>query len=266
MQNIFKELPQVLSACEMDFDPIWAKVPHKSNNHELIHVLSGEFTLQWEESGEKFHLKAGDTAITPAGTIHRDIFDFEQGLEVFLVHFDWTEFDSFSAAANNNQLASTKESQIRRLFDDMRLDAGSSEVDRMVANARFMNILMLYYREAVAENAGDLESDNVANKRQWLVAEARKYLERHFRKPLRLEDVAEALNVSPFYLSRVFSRESDFSLVQYLTDLRINEAKKLLKEGRYIVADVARMVGFDSGNYFSKVFKKHTGTSPAKYT
>jgi two-component system response regulator YesN len=136
----------------------------------------------------------------------------------------------------------------------------------MVANARFMNILMLYYREAVAENAGDLESDNVANKRQWLVAEARKYLERHFRKPLRLEDVAEALNVSPFYLSRVFSRESDFSLVQYLTDLRINEAKKLLKEGRYIVADVARMVGFDSGNYFSKVFKKHTGTSPAKYT
>ena len=85
------------------------------------------------------------------------------------------------------------------------------------------------------------------------------------RDPIRLEDVAESLKVSPFYLSRTFSSESDFSLIDYLTEARINEAKKLLSDGRYIVADVAMMVGYEDSNYFSKVFKRRTGQSPCKF-
>lgn len=73
------------------------------------------------------------------------------------------------------------------------------------------------------------------------------------------------LQVSPFYLSRVFSQESDFSLFEYLTEVRINEAKKLLSDGRLLVSEVAQRTGYDNGNYFSKVFRRKVGCSPSKY-
>jgi two-component system response regulator YesN len=145
----------------------------------------------------------------------------------------------------------------------MRLDAGTEEIDLIIANSRLMNILLLIYRDAVSIDNNEHETSK--SKQKHLVAQAKKYIDRFFRNPLRLEDVAEHLQVSPFYLSRIFSRESDFSLIEYLTDARMNEAKKILSSGRYIVADVAKMVGYEDGNYFSKVFKRQTGCSPCKY-
>jgi len=71
--------------------------------------------------------------------------------------------------------------------------------------------------------------------------------------------------VSPFHLSRMFSQESDFSLFEYLSEVRINEAKKLLRDGRLLVSEVAERTGYDNGNYFAKVFRRKVGCSPGKY-
>ena len=64
-------------------------------------------------------------------------------------------------------------------------------------------------------------------------------------------------------MSRIFSRESDFSLFEYLNDVRMRKARELLHEGRHIVADVAYMTGFEDSNYFSKVYKRYYGHSPS---
>jgi AraC-like DNA-binding protein len=75
---------------------------------------------------------------------------------------------------------------------------------------------------------------------------------------------ASALNRA-YYLSHVFSEESDFSLFHYLTLLRLDRAKLHLREGRLNVAEVAAAVGYDNANHFSKLFRRHVGCAPREY-
>ena len=94
------------------------------------------------------------------------------------------------------------------------------------------------------------------------MAKAKEYLVERFTECVSLEDVAGALRVSPYYLSHVFSEESDFSLFSYLTSLRMARAEELLAEGLLNVSEVAYAVGYESPNYFSKVFRAHFGAAP----
>ena len=79
-----------------------------------------------------------------------------------------------------------------------------------------------------------------------------------------LDQIAAALQVSPFHLSRVFSQESDFSLFGYLATVRLTKARQLLLEEDLPVAEVAYAVGYASPNYFAKVFRKAFGHPPSR--
>jgi AraC-like DNA-binding protein len=264
----FTCLPNILTIGDMEFDPCWALRAHSSNNIELLHVISGRLELVWEESGECFTAEAGQTLLNPSGIMHRDNFDFDSGLQILIIHFSWEHFTEFFATVNNsniNNLCDSTLAQMKRLFDDIKLDSGPGENDRQLVGARLMHILMLFYREQAPEDYAANELSNTEQCRHRIVAAAKKYLDKNYHHPVRLEDVANDLGISPFYLSRIFSSQSDFSLFQYLTDIRMNEAKKLLRENRHIINDIASMVGFESLSYFSKVFKKHVGCAPSQY-
>ena len=94
---------------------------------------------------------------------------------------------------------------------------------------------------------------------------ARAYLETHYAEILTLEGIAEALGVSPFHLSHVFSRESRTTLFAHLTDLRMARAADLIEQGGLTVTEVSEKVGYTSPNYFSKVFRRHFGCAPSEY-
>ena len=95
-----------------------------------------------------------------------------------------------------------------------------------------------------------------------LMAKAKAYVDKNYGKQISLDEVASDLKVSTFYLSHIFSTESDFSLFSYLTNLRMQKARKLLIKGELNVSEVAYAVGYNDGNYFSKIFKKHFGYPP----
>lgn len=262
---IFQELPKIRSMSDMIFDPTWAVKDHSTDICELIHVRKG--LLCQISAGKKFTAGPGDCVITPRQTIHRDMFDFETGLEVFIIFFDWpfeTEFLEHVNNSNINRISANTRTDLNRVFDELRTDPGGDETDGIVASSRLLTVLMLLYRDIWQQQNPSAAPEFTGNKRQWLVNEAKKYLEKHYPQPLKLEDVAASLKVSPFYLSRIFSRESDFSLFEYLNDVRMRKARELLHEGRHIVADVAYMTGFEDSNYFSKVYKRYYGHSPGQ--
>jgi AraC-like DNA-binding protein len=267
---LFNQHPEIVSMSEMIFESVWALKFHQGNSHEFLHVVNGHFDLTLEDN-RKFYASAGDSLIIPAGTMHRDVFDLSEDLEIFIIHFKWELLDKYTETVtfeNINNVNNRLKSDLKRIFDQMRFDSGCGELDREIANARLLTALLLIYRGIIAESIlGEIAQDAGSGKsrRKKLVKEAKRYIDKNFRDPLQLADIAEHLQVSPFYLSRLFARESDFSLVEYLTDIRINAAKELLLDGRYIIADVARLVGYHDGNYFSKVFKRIIGCSPTKY-
>jgi len=95
-----------------------------------------------------------------------------------------------------------------------------------------------------------------------LLAEARQYIDLHYAEQISLDQIADTLRISHFYLSHLFSRENDFSFVEYITQVRMQKAKDLLAAGAKNVSEAAYAVGYNDSNYFSKVFHRYFGVSP----
>ena len=67
------------------------------------------------------------------------------------------------------------------------------------------------------------------------------------------------------WLSTKFKEEVGIGFAEYLNNVRVNEAQKLIDEGRYMIYEVSEKVGFASSQYFSKIFKQVTGLTPNEY-
>lgn len=109
--------------------------------------------------------------------------------------------------------------------------------------------------------------DNQANNQYAAVTqEAKSYISDHFANPdLSLNEVAAHVNLSASHFSAVFSRETGETFKEYLTGVRIEKAKELLKTTGLKTFEIAYQVGYKDPHYFSAVFKKQTGLSPSEF-
>lgn len=99
-----------------------------------------------------------------------------------------------------------------------------------------------------------------------IVEAAKRYISENYADPdLGLNGVAKALGVHPAYLSRLMKQELGMPFAKYLTSVRINGALQLMRDPDMRIRQVAEMVGYSGGNYFSTAFKKVLGVSPADY-
>ena len=263
-------LPKIASVGFMIFDPIWGQKDHTTHANEIIYVIRGQLSLK---IGRRcFKAGPGDTLVVPAQTIHRDGFDPEKGLEVFIVFFKWKPAKAFFSLVDNRALLSMpaeRKREIARVFERLRADrAAEAEADRLVVQSRVSTILMLMLREVLGSNKirGRIkDADSRRRRGQRLIRQAKDYLTEHLHECISLDQIARALRVSPYHLSHVFSRENEFSLFSYLTTLRLEKARTLLGESRLNVSEVAYSVGYASANYFAKVFRRRYGCSPSDY-
>jgi AraC-like DNA-binding protein len=97
------------------------------------------------------------------------------------------------------------------------------------------------------------------------VERAKELLSRDLANPLTLEMLGQEVGCSPFYLSRMFSREVGLTIPQYLRKLRMERAAELLRTGRYNVTEAATEVGYSSLSHFSKAFCETIGCCPVLY-
>lgn len=98
-----------------------------------------------------------------------------------------------------------------------------------------------------------------------VLARAKKYIQAHLQHPVNLTEVSQETLVTPQYLSKLFREKSGETFIEYITRLRIEEAKRLLAEPGVKVYEVASQVGYSNWKHFSRVFKQHTGYGPADY-
>jgi AraC-like DNA-binding protein len=96
------------------------------------------------------------------------------------------------------------------------------------------------------------------------VKKAKRFLEDRYDENVSLKDLAREVNISPYHLLRVFESELGIPPYAYLTQIRIQESKRLLSNG-VSIADVAQQTGFCDQSQFTKRFKQIVGTTPGLF-
>lgn len=143
---------------------------------------------------------------------------------------------------------------------------GMPEIDPLASNDKIplyhiddiMESFILMFRKLFTSKN---TQDRLSNK----LLRALKYMQEHFHEDIAIEEVSQATGISPSYLHQLFKRELERTFLDYLTELRINQAKHILSHEDAKMTEVCTRVGYRSPQHFSQVFKKTTGMLPHQF-
>ena len=98
-----------------------------------------------------------------------------------------------------------------------------------------------------------------------LVKQAINYINLNLSSDLSVKDLADLFYVSPTYLARLFKKEVNSSIVEYINTQKIKRSTFLLKDSNLPIHQISQIVGISDFNYFSRLFKKHMNKTPSQY-
>ena len=116
-------------------------------------------------------------------------------------------------------------------------------------------------RKEESEREGESEKE----KAHHAVRLARRYIRIHFQEQITLESVSESVGLTPSYFSNLFKKEMGIGFARYLINVRMDEAKELLRETNLSVAEICRRVGYNDAKHFSHIFEETSGMRPSVY-
>ena len=106
------------------------------------------------------------------------------------------------------------------------------------------------------------ESGRVSNH---IVEQIQTYIAEHYAEKLTLTGIASQFYISPYYLSRLFKKSINLSLIEYINGVRIKAAQNLIEKTNESISDISEKTGFLTTAHFRRVFKDATGLSPQQY-
>ena len=122
------------------------------------------------------------------------------------------------------------------------------------------------YLQGVFESAVDLREAVSQKKYSSLLKDARAYIERNYdQEDISLNKAAASVNLSPNHFSTIFNQETGQTFIEFLTEVRMERAKELLRTTDKRSGEVAAAVGYKDPHYFSFLFKKTQGCTPRDY-
>ena len=229
-------------------------------------LLIDEGSARFLIGDNAYEVRAGDLLVFNSGVVHDELSD--------------SPFGSWCIAVGGLRLPGLRENALIPEDASPVYPTGAEQADlralydvmfRYLSNDRpdcevFCHRLMLALLDRALTITGSTSLRVSANPEPSSLAhQVQEYIDHHFREPLTLQELGEALHASPYYLSHVFKEASGYSPMQYLTRRRIGEAQNLLVETELPIARIAEEVVYDTQNYFNLQFSKHVGMTPRKF-
>lgn len=246
---------------------------HSHDHGELAFVLSG--TGKYRIEDEIYTVQEGDLLIFNPGVRHQALFCPESGIpttEFFVGYSDLRlqglPVNSLPAPEGEYMLHTTGELRQRlfRLCSSMEAEKAVCRQGKyFMLKAYMIQLLLLVIREQCEpmEKPRGYAFESV--NRKYVVEQMLNYFEDHYNEKISLDQVAENMYLSPFYISKIFKSETGDTPIRHLINIRLEKAKELLESGyEGSIQEVAAMVGYDDAYHFSKLFKKHFGISPSQ--
>lgn len=234
-------------------------------------------------SGEKYyfikdrtyHIHKGSIILINAMDLHRSIDAGAPKCERFLINFKPELFANggknsmnellvpFHKEINVIRLHEHDQHYVEQLFKTMSQEIIVARTGHREMLTSYLLHLLVFITRYTEDNriASEVPKSAIYEKAAPIV----KYINTHYMEPLTLKSISDALYISPYYLCSIFKKYTDFTLIEYLHNIRIREAQNLLRKHDCNVTEVAERVGFGSISQFGRVFKMLTGTSPREY-
>ena len=138
------------------------------------------------------------------------------------------------------------------------------EIENLPEVEAFKREIKFTYARMVKEEKNNeiVEGENQGNP---LIAQVKDYVFHHLHGAIQVQDIAQALQVNPDYLSHLFSTSENITMIEYIRQEKVRRGENLLKYSDYRVQDIAFYLGFSSQSHFARIFQKTTGMNPNEY-
>ena len=131
-------------------------------------------------------------------------------------------------------------------------------------NAKSLDELFNVLSNGVISIFNDYFSSNVDRKTK-MIQTVKQYIDENYQNPLKLQDVADFMHFNSSYFSIIFKQQVGSTFSDYLLNVRINAAKKLLRSTDLNILDIAKHIGYSDSKNFSKLFNRVVGVKPSEY-
>lgn len=265
--GIFKnnQMPILLYAGQIADEPEWAFPSHKHDELcEIIYLSEGEgnFII----NNRPYLAKKGDILIYNRGILHDEKSNPQNPLKTYFcgvgnLFIEGLEegqlvADSVSPVIHADKYSYKIENYLSNIFEECSSQVLGYET---VCQHLLVSLIILVLRIA------SVKDESVNNNPESLGFQIKEYIDKNYTRDLSLEDIANHVYLSPYYISHIFKKELGLSTINYLINRRIGEAKKLLLTTGLTVEEISSRVGYENVNYFSMLFKKIAGISPGKF-
>ena len=237
--------------------------PMGRRDYQLLYVATGKAYFYYGQNDEEVLVApAGHMILYRPGEYQRYQYFLEDSPEVYWVHFTGYEADALL-------------SQIGFL-DTTHLHCGTGHnfqeiFLRMIRELQVKRpcheeMLALFLRQLFTQmHRSRLEVTSLEYRYSEEMEETIHYFNEAFSQEISIEEYARSRHMSVCWFIRSFKRYMGMTPLQYITSIRINKAKELLKVTAYTVQEIGNIVGYDNPLYFSRIFRKNTGCSPSQY-
>ena len=240
--------------------PTWR--PKGRVDWQIIYIAAGEghFFL----NGQEVVVPAGNMVLYQPKQQQKYFYYGKDRTQVWFVHFTGREVRSilkhYEIPLDGYILHTGIAREFEDLFRKMR--------DELVKCAwGYEEMLTYLFRELMLTIHRRMMEDapRVSGFIQEEMDRAKAYFEENYNKEISIEQYAASRSMSTSWFNRSFRSEAGTSPMQYILEIRIRNAQILLETTDYSVADIAAVIGYDNPMYFSRLFRKAKGMSPAKY-
>ena len=246
---------------------------HWHDEFEIIYVRSGFLAVSI--SGESYIGKTGDAFVVSPGNLHLmgsqtgtvDYYTFLFPLKYISFRTDDMLDEKLLEPLNSGHLMicprvkDTAKELCEQLIEiyEAKKDESESKITTQVRTKIILLqfILEMWKKGFVIEN--DTSGRNIVEK------EMVSYIQQNFTGKISLKEFGEQFHLSEKYISRYFKEHFHITLSQYITYLRLENAKQLLQDTDLSVTETAMQSGYQNVSYFIRSFKKSYGISPLKY-
>lgn len=246
---------------------------HNHDFMELSIILKGEGTYYID--GENYPVTEGDLILLNPGTYHKSLVTSpaNPAMECYIAFSNFQFLDSprdYMPLPHNQKIlhmnASLKQ-EITKICSAMQKEYITYRPGQyFMLKSYVMQLLLKLLREEKDSkeriNGCIFESTN----KKYVVKRIIQYLNLHYREKISLDQIAQNMYLSTFYISKIFKSETGDTPINYLIRLRMEKARELLEEAEPLsIQDIAGSVGYEDAYHFSKLFKKHFGIAPSKW-